>query len=493
MSALNAPPTHYWQCERWRHYAAALVRYHGRRSDFSVRLSKSIPTACVIPSRKQVIINPEWERTPNEHLSRVQVRGHDRLRLTLEGLAAHEAGHIRFSGDMPAGLLGQLWNALEDERLERLQCQDFGVARAFTFLGDYTLLSSAQDEGFFTAQAGVLLWRFQHDFSHSIWQTEDPRWKDVEPLVEEAWAASDSDDVIEIARKIMEILELPEDAPEDAWLAGAGLSAPGEALGEEEGHDQATADAPGQGVGTPPTPPEDDLEAFGDLAERLELARPLSRQLERILKAPRPAAKTVSRSRGRLNVRRVIRHEDRPFEKRVVSKAKPKRILIAQDISGSMGTFEPEHAHYHALLTSLAFEMACSRLGVKLALISFDDVSTLERPFSMPNNEALLKVSSLETRGGTTLCRALEHVVQEAQVGDLIFVLCDGMIAEQDVPLSRTLARRTAGTFVPILIGERAQPEQFEAVFGRTFRAEKVEDIPKVMKRALLALTVGAR
>ena len=487
MSALSAPPKAYWQCERWSRYANDLVRYYARRSDFSVRLSPTIPTACVIPSRKQVVINPEWVRTPRERLSRVQVHGHDRLKLTLEGLAAHEAGHIRFSGSWPGGLLGQLVNALEDERIERLQREEFDITRALVFLGDHTLLGAEQNEDFFSARAGVLLWRFQHDFPHDIWHTDDSHWEQVKPLVEGAWAASTTAEVIALARRIMEILDLDEDSPEESFFADAGANDAGEAVPEPAEEDELGSDQPGTGAGQPPRAPEDQEDAFDALGERLSLAFPLARQLERILNTPQLVQRALSRSRGRLKVRRVIRNEARPFERKVTREEQPRRIIVVQDISYSMGLFRPECAHYHALLTALALELACSRQNIKFALISFDDDATLERPFSMPRNDALLKVASLAARGDTVLCGALERTLALAQAGDVIFVLCDGQLTEQDVTKSRMLAKRTQGMFIPILIGESAEPEQFREVFGRCYDAAAVEDIPTVVKRALLA------
>lgn len=479
-------PSAYWQLPRFSCYAAELVRYYSRRSDFTTRLTTSIDTACVIPSAKQVLINPEWEPCANEHLLRVHVSGHERLVLTLEGLAAHEAAHIRFSGDWPGGLLGQLVNALEDERIERLQAQDFPLQRAFDFLGDYSLLSCEPNEEFFTVRAGVLLWRFQHDFPVEIWRTDEKSWEEVQPLVEEAWEAFSTDEVIAIAREIMDILGLDEDTPEVPLLLSLGVQGEGEAApaaGEGEGS--------GKGAGGKPQEPTDDQVAFEELDERLALARPLAAQLERLLKVPRQEGKVFSRSRGRLNVRRVIRGEGRPFEQRPVVADRARRVLLVQDISGSMGEFISEHPHYHALVTALALELTTSRLGIGFGLITFEDDATLKRPFGMNPQEALLKVASVETSGGTLMQGALELAQQHARQDDLVFILCDGLLAEADASVSRALAKRLAGTLIPILIGERASPEQFVRIFGRVFPVERAEEIPSVIKRALLAQTTG--
>lgn len=477
----------YWLLERFGHYAAALVRYYSRRSDFTTRLTTTIDTACVIPSRKQVLINPEWKRTQREVLSRVQVTGHPRLTLTLEGLAAHEAAHIRFSGDWPGGLLGQLVNALEDERIERLQEVDFPLARAFVFLGDYTLLAAEQNEAFYSAQAGILLWRFQHDFPHDVWHTGEEVWEEVRPLVEAAWVATDTDAVIALAQQIMAILGLEENAPEDAHLSALGLSGNGEAVEDAEGGDLGR----GGGAGGMPRKPADDLEAFGELDERLELARPLAVQLEHILEAPRRRGRELSRSRGRLSVRRVIRREERPFERRCVQREKPLRIFLAQDVSGSMGYFVPDHPHYHALLSALALELCCSRLCIPFALISFEDETTLERPFELEAQEALLKVGLLHTRDGTTLSPALELLAGQGRPDDLVFIFCDGQLEDRDVQDSRRAAARTTATVIPILIGEGASPEQFERVFGRCYSSSSASEIPALIKRVLLAARGG--
>jgi hypothetical protein len=310
----------------------------------------------------------------------------------------------------------------------------------------------------------------------------------VQPLVEQAWGAADTDAVIEISRKLMTLLGLEEDAPEDPVLANLGARGPYEAIEEADENEEGK----GNGTGAGPQQPHDDTEAFAELDERLELARPLAAQLEHILKAPRPKSRELSRSRGRLNVRRVIRHEERPFEKRPAGQEKPLRIFLAQDISGSMGYFVPEHPHYHALLTALALELSCARLKVPFELIAFDDDARIERPFGMEREEALLKVGSLASAGGTTLSAALELLAKQTRPDDLVFILCDGQLAEGDVVKSRRLAHSTAGILIPILIGKSASLEQFERVFGRTYSAASAHEIPAVIKRVLLATRAGA-
>ncbi|MBW3623761.1 MAG: hypothetical protein KY468_10185 [Armatimonadetes bacterium] len=141
---------------------------------------------------------------------------------------AHEAGHVRFSRAYSPlevnGALHAVWNALEDERVERAMARVFWPnAEYFQRLGDYMAATSIEEhgrswewelrldsEGLDVVQPGLHLnalllhrWDAFHGFAHP----ENVRlWAAICPLAEAAWVAKDSDEVLDYSKRILEIL-----------------------------------------------------------------------------------------------------------------------------------------------------------------------------------------------------------------------------------------------------------------------------------------------
>lgn len=126
-------------------------------------------------------------------------------------LIYHEAAHILFSGEKPIPrLLGWLWNALEDRRIERLLVKAYPQFKSsLEFINDTVWYYSETTQDIL---AGCLFWGWENHLSANqrkfnpafglveLWEEQ------IKPLVEQAWEAANSDEVTEIAIKILQIL-----------------------------------------------------------------------------------------------------------------------------------------------------------------------------------------------------------------------------------------------------------------------------------------------
>ncbi|MFC3606138.1 vWA domain-containing protein [Deinococcus soli (ex Cha et al. 2016)] len=264
-------PTQPWHQQRSiRKAVLDVFRYCSRKLSYTLLLKPSDDLAWVMPERRLVFITASLpDVQPGVRYDPIDEHG--RRSLFLVGFAAHEAGHVRYSGPKPPGSLGELWNALEDERMERLMARDYPelrLARAFTFLGD-VVSARAQGKCDGSALEGCLFWRWEHDRLNPRWSVrEEDRelWADVRPLVEASWRAKDSEQVTWIARVILDLVRdqqrQGQPQAEDSNNAGDGQQAqdaPGDADGQGQGSGadgaRAEAQTPGgdgdQEVGIP--------------------------------------------------------------------------------------------------------------------------------------------------------------------------------------------------------------------------------------------------
>ncbi|MFC6662497.1 hypothetical protein [Deinococcus multiflagellatus] len=216
-----ARATQPWHLQRHIRQAVLNVfRYCSGKLSYTLLLKPGEGLAWVAPERRLVYITASLPDVPPG--VRFDPVGEDlRRSLFLVGFAAHEAGHVRFSGAKPSGTLGELWNALEDERMERLMVEAYPELRlrhAFTFLGDVVSAGAqAKFEG--TALEGCLFWRWEHDRVYPRWQVDPAQaelWADVRPLVEAAWQARDSDQVTWIAQQILGLVRGDQASPSGA-------------------------------------------------------------------------------------------------------------------------------------------------------------------------------------------------------------------------------------------------------------------------------------
>jgi len=334
--------------------------------------------------------------------------------LCCKAVAAHEVGHARYSGDPPEGsLLAKLENMLDDERIERGMARLYPILGAyFNLTGDVTWLQppaidSADDSPFRVIQA-VLLHRWEHDRPDweskiQLSETNQARWEKVRPLVEAAWDAPRPEGVIEAAREILRILDLPEDKPEPEipdwlkWLLELLADAMKEARGAAGGKpEELPSGAAGEGKGHRPSSTEsvDDHLPSGDnpAGTRVkptdygyleDAARPYVTRLVAALQLPQPQQDMGHARRGRrLAVRRVIRQLPDPFRARSeIGDAPPKMVVdFLGDRSGSMGSTQrwryDNQADRRLAETNWNSKICAARLGVMMFHLALQELGT---------------------------------------------------------------------------------------------------------------------
>lgn len=232
-------PEKWHQRFEWVKYANVLFRYFSRRGDYALRLEQAKGMIASVDPRTRIVrLNPDFATAPLQHVRAVRhspQRMRDHIIASMKGYLAHEAAHVRFSGEKPAGMLGQIWNSIEDERIERLMSQAHpDLAGIFTHIGDIHLTRS-WDKLQFTPLEGVLTWRWAHDHPTLRWTCNDPEtWARVRPHVEAAWVESDPDMVEEHAKRILEELKLPEGAQAPEIMSGPLVTCPDPEPGKDK-------------------------------------------------------------------------------------------------------------------------------------------------------------------------------------------------------------------------------------------------------------------
>jgi hypothetical protein len=467
----------WWRQRPWLDYGAKLVRYYSLRR-YRLQFNPSIPAAGVSHELKTIWLNPRWP-TPPEWLGEASASGEASAMIRclkpgrdfhlamLKGFLAHEAGHIRFSCAKPNGLLGDLWNALEDERVERLMAKDHPELRApFTLLGD---LFAAKARATFTGDAleGCLLWRWCWDQKAPLWHSTDPRWAEVKPLVERAWRAPSSEDVIAIAREILALLNLPEEQPPDPRFDNLGADGGGaeEDDDAEQGAGDGTEQQPGGGSsewsgealqqaggsdeqgggegddeqqpgggedeqqpgygnknrkrrgGKEPTPPSDQLdevegEAAGILLDIDGYARDLAEALKP-LSASRLAR--PHRTRGRFAYDRFRAGSERCYRLKPVEHNRPLEVRVCLDLSSSMGELSDPTSNMHFAMRSCALVVqACAIASVPITVYGFNFTTRVLVEKGITGDEALMRLARVATGGSTLLGPALERVMNSS-------------------------------------------------------------------------------
>lgn len=476
----------WWRQKAWSEYGAKLFAFYSLRRHYRLCFNTSIPTALVSSEQRLVAVNPIWPTIPKDAPIRFLERGRAFHVAMLKGFLSHEAGHVRFSGEKPSGLLGDVWNSLEDERIERLMCQDHeDLEPTFTMLGDL-FAAQAQRSGDMRGETieGVLYWRWCHDQEHPLWQaTKQDQWECVRLLVEAAWSAPDSEEVTLIAKIILRVLRIPEDAPSDpkfVWLTAAGSG------------DEATQTSNGGGTSDEPVaPPLEGDAGLEQLAGILVEVEPYVRDLSEALKPPaRRLVPQPMRSRGRFSFERYKAGSERIFRAKPIHLEKPLELCLCVDLSASMGEADNvDSGLYAAQRLCVLLEQACHLPGIPLTIVGFNHEAWLIREKTTSNDEALGRLAGLEASGGTRLARGLELVGQTLKQRCICLVVCDGQLSEDDEAQCAKLVRESSRLeYMPILISDAEEAKDtYEQIFKRYLFVSNASELPRLVKAWLVA------
>lgn len=427
MAAAPKPPMPWWQWKRaekalhtWvrsligeRPYTIAFKEGAGSYVNFSTReivVEPNMPELLEKGGAPPLTYPRTWRR------QRVTTPATLQWRLA-RALARHESAHVLYTQPSKRdrdGIVHWLFNALEDGRIERY----LGAMYPWTW-GDFVELGLIVWQSFTLPDAqhqrlisACLLHRwdtlrpkkaaprvtFADAATHALWEER------LRPLVEEAWAAGESERVIEIALEILAIVGVPEDAK----ASGMGMPTnPMDASPRgERGDDDGPISPPSVPIFTPPgaddAPGEETESASGDppgvdfdltrghmfLQPYRDIEREVGGAVRRLIKeiAP-PTPYTAPRphmAKGAFSVREHIRSQG---EKPMLYARDPARspeglaMVLLIDRTGSMGNgqferydvpaadfYSPDGRMYHARRAAMLLALACSGAHIPLCI-----------------------------------------------------------------------------------------------------------------------------
>jgi hypothetical protein len=505
----------WWQTRTWYTYLSDSLKFYSHRR-YWLDLSSRHGLGATDPISRKVEINPEGIDFPDakawNHIRHMVCQKVAFEQAVTTAAVAHEAGHIRISGQKPkASTLGWLWNALEDERLERFMAGRYPELQAqFDFLGDavWSEMESTQE-----MLAGCLLWRWEHDkpVRERKFSPIDPTlWhQQIRPRVEQAWSVKTSDEVVELAKEILTLLNIPEDAPADrlpklGCACGEGGSQPGTGKPLDASKDAGAPPKAPNGSNIPGTSDSSDGVGRGspgsglreaDPAMILQLVEGYARDLASSLKPPAPHERERAHSsRGEFVLERAITGHQRPFDhKSVPAPSKSVAILTLVDMSGSMGSGGVTSSRmYQTTQAAMLLNRACELARVTLGIWGFreEDEPLLIRPLCIGSTEATCRrIAGMTGQSGTRLAsvfeKAVNQLASQPQTLKLLVVFHDGALRADDSANVRTIADTLKSlriNLLPVYIGNnpnevRANQKTFGSVLDCSNLAELV---PKV-------------
>jgi len=395
-----------------------------------------------------------------------------------KALLAHEAGHAWYTDEGVLGgetgaeekrsgtILDRLVNILEDERVERCMMNHFVLCRRlFRLLGGVAYRDSdplPSDDDPRAVIGACLLWRWAHDraehdqakIQDALSQANLALWDQVRPLVEEAWVAPNTPQVVTMAREILAILDIPEDDPEiPDWLKEL-LALLGQLLGQ-----RGPGDGVGEGLPVPLPVPGDggahgapDSGEFGDElgdllgflrrqggtgggelpiqpAPYLELegrCRPWADQLVAAMQVPQPEVELGFGPRGRVQIRAAIRDPMAPMREPADTGTEVPReaFEILQDRSGSMSPII--RYSQEGLMT---VHLALSEMDIPHAITAFEGCVVIrEYGDATPMARALIAGlgASTGTNVGPTLIARGEVLLARPEPIKVLLIIHDG-------------------------------------------------------------------
>ena len=551
MPSIQVParkPDTWHERSEWQQYANKLFRYYSRSSSYVLRFVHDPEMiAAVDVGEGRVFLNPTFPAPSTDLLESVRAQPtgvRENVVQYLNGLLAHEAAHVRFSSVKPAGLLGAVWNSIEDERIERLMARRHrDLGEAFTYIGD-VLLTRRFAELTGDPLECVLFWRWAHDHPKLGMPCNDEHaWQRVRPHVEAAWVEPDPDRVVHHARAILTELGRREGDDTPEYLQGPEVSFPvglGGAHGDEsstsrsaaspeaadqeeqsgdatDGTSDASEDSPAdpeEPHGTAnnvwnraapdanPTPeapqilPDDPKHQRA--RELLREVEPKARALGAALALPEaPRTRISHQSRGRFDYGRYVQGAQRPF--RVAhqpNRRKMPNLTVLHDVSSSMADVDdPSSNQFAAVRATMMMHRACELARTPFRLITFGSWHhVLVEPTADPE-AARAAIAGIRSAGGTSLAPALAAALSAPWTAPLgkprthvVLVYCDGGIGEDDASMCREMAHDNPHAFIlPVLIGAHVDETQFEIAFGRSLHAPDVSTLADRIRRWVAA------
>jgi hypothetical protein len=523
-------PWYEWQPNRVR--LETWMRFKARDRIRTLRLDPRYPgIGAHDPRSHTIVINPtKIGKTP---------RGQWRA---ARGVGFHEIGHVNFTqgslGD--TNQLHWLANALEDQRIEWLMlAEDPAVLRDLVFVhraiyrGNQPLVPRADNKPDPNAVLNAcLLHRFE-------WYLHPKRtklafnpatqalWDQTRPLVEEAWRATATPRVVEIARQILHMLRMNENAsartlPPFGFGAAKGTGSPesgqpvppdlsklkrGGASTNDAPQDQTDLSSeqsdetaldgsddslhvPSQGAGAGELPSQIVPQPYAALEQQ---ALPIADRLSAVLVVPTPEAQRAAHpTRGRYSFRQEWRTPDTPFRARSLPALRPGlAVEIVGDRSGSMSADGKVEA---ARLGAMALHLACAKSDIAHAISLFEGYQVLLE-YNGDHEMAKALIAGWDTETGTKFGDHLEwrarKLLARPEKVNAMFVIHDGLPADADAVIA--FQRRYDGQIFVVGIYLTEHPDEAVAQTMRELFPRVVVATPRELPEQLGALLTSLR
>jgi len=450
----------------------------------------------------------------------------DQYQLT-KGILVHEAGHRRFTTPKKlSGVVHQVANILEDERIERQMSEDFAGVRWLVKKLSQTLYNESEpvkensdSPGEVIAYFLQLRWakRIGLRVKGSLSGKNQELWQKVEPLVYEAWDANNSEVVNGNAKKIVHILGLKEfQIP--SWVRNIQ-----DRLGFAEG-ERAEGDEPEKASSrrldssrfekkssAEPEPfdghipPNDKREGKGDEAiepkpyiQLEEKVKPLVRELiEELSWEEKPEKWEPAERGGRLSIRDYLRDKNRPFlSEEDKDKAPPTLALkVIVDHSTSLNHTSGEKTRIESISEAvMALHLVCFELGMPHEVLVTPQGFKIADSSSGERGKALIAGLPPALCGFEDMGRAIEnHAVPMTEYPeDMKLVLCLTDGACNDAELGKKICETLRGKVevIGLLLDPDGKTREYVAwMFGedRTI-ACRSEELPQKLGNILRAI-----
>jgi hypothetical protein len=376
-----------------------------------------------------------------------------------KAVLCHEAGHRRFTEPTELSpLVHMVSNILEDQRIESLIMEEFAGTRPLIRMLTEKMyerspeLQPTDDPGQVVAAALQYRWavRLGLPLKGGLSAVNQERWRQVRPLVEEAWVAESSIEVDRIAHRIVDLLGLKEHQM-PAWVVVlldkcAGARGRGDGS-ERRAPSQPTAFGPGDGSDGSAEPFDGEVvpnghragsgsytiepKPYADLEARAEpLARQLIEELslEAITAEPEPAERG-----GRFSVRQYVRDRASPFltPEDDVDVPPSLAVRVVVDHSTSMNHWQDGKTRIESVAeASMMLHLTCEALGVDHQVAVTPQQTVLAETGSGERGKALIAGMSPAQTGYEDAAVAIQQhsdglFASGAQI-KLLLVLHDG-------------------------------------------------------------------